>query len=297
MTPASTRAPWDDWIRRLAAAPGQEVLRAVLLSIAGETRARLADRGSLAARWRPVGVEVRAALLGASGGAAARRSRRTVLVARSEPSRRRAYTIAHEVAHLLLAEARPGAAWALGRAAEERLCEEYASHVLIDRVRLRKQLALHGAPSDPVDLIELCDRFGVNLQPMFPALRPFMLDASVALVASRMRGHPERTHEVAFRVDASVGHRRLFIPRHKRLRSLGLQSLAATARDMEQGERASGVDWAELPARRAAEAVALAEIPWRAMLLGTPTSPLMLVALDVTEALAPPTRAPSALAA
>lgn len=297
MSGAPAGSPWERWVRRLAAAPDDEALRAQLLSIAGETRAQLGDRGSLAARWRPVGVEVRAALLAASGGGATRRTRRTVLVARSEPVRRRAFTVAHEVAHLLLAEAAPAAAWALARAGEERLCEEFASHVLIDRARLRAQLAVHGAPASPAALVALCDRFGVNLQPMFPALRPSMAEAPVALLASRLRGHPERAEEVAFRVDASVGHRRLFIPRHKRLLSLGLAALTSAARGMEPGERAAGADWAELPARRVAEAVALAEIPWRALMLGSAASPLLIVALDATEALTPPSRAPAALAA
>ncbi|MET0304820.1 MAG: ImmA/IrrE family metallo-endopeptidase [Solirubrobacterales bacterium] len=258
-----------------------------MLAVAKDARRRLEPDRSVSRRWRALGVDVQVTALPASGAAVASGSRRTALIGKQDDRLRRQYTIAHEFGHMLLADAKPRARWKLDAEAEETLCEQFASELLIGRDRLASYLRMHGYPTDPRALLAVCSAFKVNLQPMFHALRAPMADTSTLLIASRLRGHENRPGELAFRVEAAVGNQRIFVPRDQRLVSLGLDELAEQAGRLADRETVVGSDWPTFSPRRVAQPISVAEAQWKAMMVGGKDR-LVLVALDVGNVVQPP---------
>ena len=263
-----------------------------MLSVARQMRARAGRRGGLRNEWRPLGVEVVQARLAASGTCVERDGRRRLYVAAGEPAPRQRFTAAHEAAHLLLAARMPRE---LSRRQEERLCDEFASEYLIGRAPLVRALVELGLPHTPDDVLRLCGRFNVNVQPMLLALRGPLAEEPLLIIASRWRGHPGREWEFDMRVDAAVGPRRLFVPTDQRLRSLGLDELADWSVRAALHSCCDGHDLAQVAPRRVAERVWPGEVTWRARMQGLRPR-FVLAVIDVNELVTPP-QVPLALAA
>jgi hypothetical protein len=219
-----------------------------------------------------------------------------VYVAAEEPAPRQRFTAAHEAAHLLLAARTAGE---LPRCQEERLCDDFASEYLIGRVPLFHALGEFGLPHTPDDLLRLCGHFNVNVQPMLIALRAPLAEVPLLIIASRWREHPNPNPDSDWapdmRVDGAVGHRRLFAPTDKRLRSLGLYDLAAWATSAELHASQEGHDLAQIPPRLVAGPVWPGEVTWRARMQGLRPR-FVLAVIEVDELVNPP-RVPLALAA
>jgi hypothetical protein len=206
------------------------------------------------------------------------------VVAVDEPHARQRFTVAHEAAHLLLAARPPGE---LRRDQEERLCDEFASEYLIGRAALARVLERDGTPRAPGDLLRLCGFFNVNVKPMLSALRHALADVPLLLIASRWRGHPDREWELDMRVDASAGHRRLFVPTDQRLRSLGLDALADWSARAPLRAVSEGYDLAKASPRLTAEPVWPGTVDWRARVQGVKPR-FVLAVIDVAELVTPP---------
>jgi hypothetical protein len=279
----STQQLWQAWSERLAAEARDAVtLRRAALSVARSMRDHLCDEGGLAGQFAPLGVDVVEVALAASGGCAVHDGRRVVFVAKGEPSARQRFTAAHEVAHLLLDGVGSPAQAALDRVFLERLCDEFASELLVGHDRLGRLLSTSGVPRDPEAVLELCGTYGVGLHAMMLALRPFLADVPIVLLASSRRGHPGRPDVVDFRIDAAVGHRRLFIPAHQRLRSAGLHDLADWADTAQHRDVGDGEEIVAFAPRRVAEPVWPGHALWRAYAQGTNAS-LILATVDVAR--------------
>jgi uncharacterized protein DUF955 len=287
---------WQAWSQRVVAAAGDSTaLRRAALSVARSMRDHLRPAGGLATQFAQLGVDVVEVSLAASGGCAAYDGRRVVFVAAGEPPARQRFTAAHEVAHLLLDSASSRARTSFQRADLERLCDDFASELLIGRDRLSRSLSVSGVPRDPEALLRLCGTYGVGLHAMMLALRPFLAGVPVVLMTSSRRGHPERPDVVDFRIDAAVGHRRLFIPSHQRLRSVGLHDLADWADTARHSHVRDGEEIVAFTPRRVAEPVWPGRAGWMARAHGR-DAPSIVAALDVATLVRRPT-APLAFAA
>ncbi len=187
--------------------------------------------------WRNLGVHVVQATMRHSGGHCEEENKRYIFVNRVEHRWRQRFTAAHELGHLLLASACEELA--MPSREEEILCEEFASELLIPSAELLEALGDAARPT-PELLYRLCRQFRVNLQPMLIALEKTGCFKHVLAMLSQRRGHPQRLHEVDYRVDRCVGHRIVFLPRHKRLRSLGLPEVADWASSHPAGHQGTG---------------------------------------------------------
>ena len=277
---------WWRWRTQLARAEGLDGVRRRLVLIADEMRGRAAGRRGLMGEWRALGVQVERARLAASGACSERGGRRLVLVAAGESPARQRFTAAHEVAHLLLGlrtASSTGDGGGLGGRREERLCDEFASAYLIDRRALARHVRQEGPPCAPGAVLSLCSRFGVNVQPMLIALAEHLAQEPVLLLASRYRAHPDRPQELDMRVDGAAGHRRLFVPRDKRLRTLGLRGLADWALTAPPLEERHGQDRVTPRPRLAAAPVFAGPVRWHARVQGR--RPCFLLAVIAVEGL------------
>ena len=275
---------WSSWRAHLAQTADTETLRRALLQTAAQMRARSAGSTGLAKEWQALGVHVARARLASSGTCSERDGRRLVLLAKGESPARQRFTAAHEAAHLLLGALEPGR---LSHGQEERLCDEFASAYLIDRLLLARRIREVGLPREPLAVLSLCSSYRVNVQPMLIALGEHLIEQPVLLIASRERPHPVRPHELDMRIDAAAGHGRIFLPRHKRLRTQGLQTLADWALRAPLHAECHGEDHAALRARLAAAPVFPGCVRWHARMQGERPR-FMLAAIEVQDLLQAP---------
>lgn len=156
----------------------------------------------------------------------------------SSPVRRQ--TLAHECAHGLLRDVERRRL-ELDREEEDRLCTLFARRALMPPERFRGYLRANGFPADADALHALCGEFQVSLRTAIAALNELPDEAgSVVLIAATYRGHEMRPGEKEFRVDASASARDLFVPRDRRLTSMGLRGICWWARRAQIGDRHSG---------------------------------------------------------
>ena len=177
-------------------------------------------------------VEVVQTSMGASGGCRLRQGYATVYVNREHDLRRRRYTVAHELGHLFLQSGRTAEKLHLSTREEENLCDEFASHLLVNRALLEEQL--QGISSfRPANLSSLANDFCVNLTPMVIALSECWDPAWGILILAKKRAHPRRPTEVEFRVEASASTPPWYLPKYATLAKLGLADAidALTAED------------------------------------------------------------------
>jgi IrrE N-terminal-like domain len=225
---------WERWTATMRAAPDPLAAADALTTVAGEVAAQLAPERSLAREWGALGVSVESRSL-ASSGLCVRGTRR-VIVRREDSFTRRRYTVAHELAHLLLAHAADAGCFTMPPKHEERLCERFASMALIPRDRLRAHLEDHPPRPRVQWLRATAKHFRVSLSPLVIALRelPTVEDRSVFVLA-RMAPHRLRPRQVALRIAHSCCPPELKLPKDKRLASLGWRELCESARQAPPG--------------------------------------------------------------
>ncbi len=189
--------------------------------------------------WKHLGVSVQTSDLKHSGAHHGGKGNRLVFVRASEHRLRQRFTAAHEIGHFLLEDLRAvGADW-VDAAAEERLCDDFASELLIPRAALYDALASDRRLSSRL-LTSLCRRFRVNLQPMLIALCQTGLFAGYTVLLAGRRGHPSRPQEIDYRVEAQPFRGSIFLPRNQRLRSLGLGDVVDWAAPLDAGQHCEG---------------------------------------------------------
>jgi uncharacterized protein DUF955 len=160
------------------------------------------------------------------------------------------FTVAHEVAHLLMHSLSSHALSSIASGDEERLCDRFARDVVVPPARLEQLLA--GDPAPSVErVLRLCGVFGANPSVVLSALGGRGGLGDTAYVLARWRGHYRRPAVVDFRIDAAIGPAHLFWPHDLRLRKLGLLRLAESGSEVVHGTHIEGRDsWVMVPRRR-----------------------------------------------
>lgn len=240
--PADAEQLWTRWRQYLSQAEGIGDVRRRMLLIATELSRQL-PRGTVRReQWLELAVEVLSVNMRDSGVGASVDGKRKVLVSRSDHSRRRRFTTAHELGHILLREAGIEQRKLLSVEAEERLCDQFASAALIPLDELRTHLAEGLVLKSPRQFVTLAHHFGVNLRPMAIALGKLWSDERRLLILAHEKGHPRRPDQVDYRVFASVGNPFRRIPLDVRLSSIGLGDLVTQVRRADDPELAGVTD-------------------------------------------------------
>lgn len=165
---------------------------------------------------------------------------RTIYVNREDGYELQRFTVAHEIGHLLLLDSGPKRR--LHPLIQEKLCDAFASAILIPPRQLDVALDEYGLPPTPADLVRLCGRFRVNVRPMLFAIGERLEESSSFLLLARHCGHRLRPWERAFRVIATAGAVHAYFPPEQRLVSLGLHLLAERGEHAAHGESFEGND-------------------------------------------------------
>jgi uncharacterized protein DUF955 len=232
---------WQDRCDAIAAASSADELRRLLFSQADALADALDSARAGHREWLPLGVRVQPKRMFSSGACLDMGTYRVVYVRAEDEYRRQRFTIAHEVAHLLLTEVHSAGRVTLSRSTEERLCDAFAAALLVPPSRLES--ALSGLTwDDPDDLLLLCRKFSVGIQPMLISLAQKWPNSGLMLLVAQRMGHPLRPGEIASRVLGHAGLEPLFIPRDQRLRSLSFTELASWADSGTAESRATGED-------------------------------------------------------
>lgn len=190
-------------------------------------------------------------LPGASGLTARRGDSFLVGIGEKGGARNR-FTLAHELAHVLL-NLPDQRALRLSHEEEEDLCDRFARRALAPPALVRRYLDARGIPTELADVKAFAARFRITLRASLVALDEFFPPRwPVAFLAAGWRGHPRRKEVLGLRIDASAADRRVFLPAHCRLSTLGFRELEAWALDASPGDRGSGRD--EAVAARSARA-------------------------------------------
>jgi hypothetical protein len=281
-------AKWDAWHADLWQPPlSREALHAKLLALAPVIRPLLTRTPSPAEEWAPLDVRVIAVAMAGRGSCSPADGSRTIFVNEADPHELQRFTVAHELAHLLLTP--PSARMSILRPAdEEGICESFASELLIPSAMIARSTQ---TPPTPEDLLRLCGKFRVNVRPMLRAVGRQMGIGPYHLLLARWRGHWRRPHDVAFRIEASAGNPHVFIARDQRLLSMRLSTLATEGYAAEHGSLLEGFDecvtigLCGLPGPRSS-AVIGGRVSWQAIRQGL-RNPYLLVVLDLRSVLAP----------
>lgn len=173
-------------------------------------------------QWRPFELKVVRRELGRIRGLLREtNSGPVVAVNAKDHARTQRFTVAHELAHLLMANV-DRAAIGLTGSHEERICEEFASHLLIPRNDLERRLT--GFEDDPAELLELSVHYDVSISAFLGAAGEQLAARDVVAFAASKRGHRKRPAEVAFRA-FPIRCGAYLMPDEVRLTSLGLTCL------------------------------------------------------------------------
>lgn len=283
----------DDWAGLRASLQVErdselEQLEERLLELADPLRERLVPDRSLSAEWGPLGVEVREVSMLGRGSCSSDPDSRTIFVNCDDKPALQRFTVAHELAHLLLSGGAADAAGLRPRD-EERLCDRFASAMLIPPSELDDALRSLGGPPGPDDLVRLCGRFRVNVRPIMFAMGARLENTDSFLLLARLRGHRRRPAELAFRVVATAGRRHAFMPREQRIASLGLVNLAAAAAEADHGALLRGRDSEAviglrgLPRDRSSDTI-VGAVDWQAFKLGL-EAPYVVAIIDLGSVL------------
>lgn len=179
--------------------------------------------------WRLLGIEVKASSMASVGASTFRQGQKLVLVRETDPPPRQRFTVAHEIGHFLLSRSEFASAL-VSHAQEEALCDAFASKLLVPPKELASELqALDPRPSIN-DVLTLCKRFRVSLQPMLIALGDHLRDGDPVFLAASYRGHKLRPDVMDFRVDASAHPKSMYVANDQRLSSFGLAEVAQWAK-------------------------------------------------------------------
>ncbi len=232
---------WADRCTLLATASGSDELRVLLLAQASAI-ARVLDPDRARHReWSRLGIQVKPKQMSSAGAGIDMGSHRVIYVRADDKFPRQRFTVAHEVAHLLLTGVHAAGRVILSRTAEERLCDDFAAALLIPQAQLTAAMP-DMTWENPDELLSLCRSFGVGIHAMVIALARLWPHPDRVLLVSQKMGHPRRPTEVAVRVLANAAATPIFIPRDQRLISLGLLTLAGWADAAMTESRATGED-------------------------------------------------------
>lgn len=205
---------------------------------------------SLVERWSRAGVDVSIRSMWARGRCDVSAPRPRVFVKKRSNLFAQNFTVAHEVAHLLMHSLSSRALSSIAPRDEERLCDRFARDVVVPPAPLER--LLYGDPTPSVQrVLQLCGTFGANPSVVLSALGGLGGLGETAYVLARWRGHYRRPAVVDFRIDAAVGPAHLFWPHDRRLRKLGLLRLAECGSEVAHGTHIEGHDsWVMVPRRR-----------------------------------------------
>jgi hypothetical protein len=203
----------------------------------------------------------------------------------NNPGRQR-FTVAHEIGHLLIGRVRAAGRVTLDSQQEEKLCDEFATSLLLPSDEVATFLDERGGVASPRTVLEMASHFAVNIQPCALALNQAWTDGERILLVSEKRGHPRRPEEVDYRIAASAGMPFKLIPRHARLSSMGLASLSEWAAANTAGDGSGGCEAVEIPfwapAGPARSGWIRGRSTWKASCL---KNGLLIVLMDVSDAM------------
>lgn len=155
----------------------------------------------------------------------------------------RRFTLAHELAHVVL-DAADREALGLDSETEEDLCELFARRALAPPALVSRYLGREGTPTELADIDRFAARFRISLRASLVVLNEvFPASAPVAFVAASWRAHPRGDGVLGMRIDVSAAdEQRFFLPTHCRLGTLGFRQLEAWSLVGEVGTEGSGRD-------------------------------------------------------
>jgi hypothetical protein len=193
-----------------------------VLACARDLAPTMLGSGTGLEQWRAIGLRVARRDLGSVNGLLRQTSDGPVVAvnAREHPRIQR-YTVAHELGHMLIGDL-DRRRLALTEREEERLCESFASNLLIPREDLDRALAEF--EDDPAELLALVRRYDVSLSALLNAAGDRLATTDVVAFAVSNRGHRKRPAEVAWRVHG-VRCGPYLMPDEVRLSSIGLSCL------------------------------------------------------------------------
>jgi hypothetical protein len=211
----------------------------------------------------------------------------TVLVRWDDNRYAQGFTVAHEVAHLLLERLPLNRRRELGYERVERLCDEFAHNVIVPPAMLAAELGPEPVAPSPGDTLRLCGLFEANPSVMLRALaRQIPLERRTYLLA-RKRGHYLRPATVEYRVASTAGGEGLFWPKHIRLSKLGLVNLPMAAETAARGASFHGTETEivvqlERLDRETGNNAMAGPVRWQAVAQGRDT-PYVLALVDCRE--------------
>jgi hypothetical protein len=165
--------------------------------------------------------------------------KRLIYVRQGDSRLRQKFTVAHEIGHLLLDAVHHCSSLVLCHASEERLCDDFAAHLLIPPSKLAKVVASVDW-ADPRETARLASHFQVNFQALMISLARYCeLPGTLVMIATSSRVVSDVG---CHRILAAFGGDDLFVPRNKRLGTMGLRNLEAWANKAEGGELGNGND-------------------------------------------------------
>jgi Zn-dependent peptidase ImmA (M78 family) len=180
--------------------------------------------------WKALGIQVReGALDGLMGASTEHEGRRCVVVARTDRTFRRRFTILHEIAHLLLRDFHQVQPFPLDYAAEERLCDAFAAEASMPRW-VAERTVEQVAPSAAV-VLDISKQFSVSLAVTLSQLtRWFEYHDKLAFVARFSRQDERRLQ--AYK--SVVGD--YFLGQNQTVSKLGLGEIEEWAATAQSGE-------------------------------------------------------------
>jgi hypothetical protein len=202
--------------------------------------AQILGPGGITREWAPVGLTIEVRPLATSGLCV--RGTRRIVIRRGDPSVRQRYTVAHELAHLLLACADGGYGLNLSWQREESMCERFASRVLIPRNDLTRYVSNNAAEASVAWLRETARHFRASWSATVIALGEAGISGDAAFVLARHAGHPKRPHQMGLRIAHAATPPWLWLPCHQRIQSLGWRSVAAWEGGQSPGAVRNGRD-------------------------------------------------------
>jgi len=176
------------------------------------------------------------------GALAARRGGSFFVGLGSRGGRERRFTLAHELAHVLL-NSDDERMLVIDGETEEDLCELFARRALAPPLLVRDYLRGAGFPVSLADVDRFADRFRLSLRASLVVLdEVFPARSPVAFAAASWREHPRGDGVMGMRIDVFAADRRFFLPIDCRLSTLGYHSLEAWSLDGEVGVESRGHD-------------------------------------------------------
>lgn len=254
-----------------------------LWTIADAISEVLAIEGSVVRSWAAAGIAVRAVYMRGRGRCEVSDLERPLVYVNVEDNAfTQHFTVAHEIAHLLLSSLPSSRVSGLSHRAEEALCDEFAQRVIVPPSGLAAALAGDRSPT-PERVLRLCGHFRANPSTMLRALSEQRLREHTTYLLARLRVHPRRPGVVGFRIDSVSGRGELFWPYKTRVENVGLVNLAASGEQARHGQYIDGCeDEVIVPLSRVTpngENVAAGPVSWLAARQGR-GEPYLLARID-----------------